>query len=215
LRRSETLQYVFVLSDSGARILDARGSWDPVADSASITVRLQNPFKAKRFAGRLIAVDDVWYGEVRRRCWIRLDRDRLATRFRLTEDTLGLNAPELLGEAQVTGVSPSSSELLEVSFERSRVLAMMGVPDTERVVGRVPGQVTVLNGRVASLTLEGADLVGSFDGTLPPKLAKRASYLAFEMEFFHRRTDAIRKPPRDELSPDVGTPCSDATARPA
>lgn len=215
MRRSEALQYVFVLSDSGARIVDARGSWDPVEDSASITVRLQNPFKAKRFAGRLIAVDDIWYGQVRNRCWIRLDRDGLARRFRITEDTLGLNAAELLGKALVTGVSPSSSDLLEVSFERFRVLAMMGVPETERVAGRVPGQVTVLNGRVASLTLEGDDLVASADGAVPPKLAKRASYLAFEMEFLHRQTGAIRKPPRDKLSPDEGTPCGDASARPA
>jgi hypothetical protein len=215
LRRSEALQYVFVLSDSGARIVDARGSWDPVADSASITVRLQNPFQAKRFAGRLIAVEDVWYGQVPNGCWIRLDRDRIATRFRLTEDTLGLNAGELLGKAQVTGVSPSSTELLEVSFERSRVLAMMGVSNTERIGGRVPGQVTVLNGRIAGLTLEGEDLVGSL-GAVPPKLAKRASYLAFGMEFFHRRGEAIRKPRPSELAPDSGTPCRSAgPSRPA
>ena len=216
LRRSDPLEYSYLLSDSGGALIHSIGSWDPETGSASLDILFSgNPAKPAetRVGGNLILVGDLWYSELRNHCWIRADRDVLAVRYGLTEDTLGVTAADALPEAQVTGVSPSSADVIEVDFELNRVLAMMGLPDIDPKGKRVPGQVTVLRGRVEKWTIEGADLADSLAQGVSSQRAKALSYLELEMELFHGPTDVIRRPSRDELAPDSRTPCQAAAKR--
>lgn len=212
LRRSEPLQYQYILEDSHVPVIRSLGSWDPGAPSASLFVLISKRTDlAERLQGNLIAIGDVWYGEVRNHCWIRLDRADLARRYGLTEHTIGLTAGVALTGAQVTGVSPGSKDVLEVSFELGRVLAMAGVSDVDAGTRRVPGQVTVLDGRVTKWTVEGADLAESLAGVVSPRRGQDLSLLALEMAYTHGPTDGIRRPPSDELEPN----CQARDNRPA
>ena len=212
LRWSEPLGYDFVVSDSGAKLIEALGTWDPGTRSASLKVLIANPRKPeKRVGGRLVVIDGVRYGSLRNGCWMRLGHRMLEERLGLTDDTLGLSAVDALAEVRVTGVAPNSADVLQVEFELGRVMAMMGAPREERVEGRVPGEVTVLDGQVAEWTIDGADLAESFASDVPARLAKRIASLALDMEFFYDEAEEIRRPPYDKLAPNGRTPCPDAT----
>ena len=217
LRRSDPLVYDFVVTDSGGAVISAVGPWNPATGWASLVTFVSNPVKPsdERVGGNLLVIGEAWYLEQRDHCLLRLDRELMAERYGLTEDTLGLTAGDALLEAVVTGVSPGSDEVLEVDFDLDRVLAMLRLPDSGAGGGRVPGQVTVLDGRLEKWTIEGADLAESLAPGISARRAKALSYLALKMEFLREPTKDIRRPSRDRLAPDSTTPCAAADDRQA
>jgi hypothetical protein len=211
LRRSDPLVSNYVLKDTHTAVISSFGSWNPEAGSASLRVFISKPLEPadQSIGGRLLVIGQVWYLQLQNRCWTRADRNFLADRYGLTDDTMGLTAAEALSEAQVTGVSLGSKDILEIGFDVNRVLAMSGLPDID-AEGRVPGLVTVLDGRVTKLTIDGADLAESLAQEVSPKRAEALSYLSLEMSFAQGPTDDIRRPPPDKLAPDSRTPCQAA-----
>lgn len=208
LRRSDPLVSNFVVKDTHTAVISSFGSWDPAAGSASLQILIRTPLKADDpgIGGKLVVIGQVWYLELPNHCWTRVDPNLLADRLGITEDTLGLTAAEALSEAEVTGVSGGSKDILEIDFELGRVLAMSGLTDID-ADGRVPGLVTVLDGRVTNVTIEGADLAESLAHQVSPKRAKALSYFALEMSFARGPTEKIRRPSSDKLAPDPTTPC--------
>ena len=209
LRRSDPLEYNYVLEDTHIAVIQSFGSWDPAAHSASLNVFVSNPVDPADpdIGGRILVIGEEWYLQQLNRCWAPVDRDFAAEQYGLTEETLGLTTADVLRQAQVTGTSPGSEEVLEVDFEASSVLAMSGLTDIDAGGIRVPGEVTVLDGRVTKFTIGGADMAEALAGEVSPKGAKDLSYFALEMSFTHGRTQSIRRPPPDKLAPDATTPC--------
>jgi hypothetical protein len=140
-----------------------------------------------------------WYGQLLNRCWVRANPEYLADRYQITRETLGLR------------VTPKSPDVLDVEFPLDEVLAMAGF--RERYPGwiGVPGQVTVLNGRIHEWTIEGEDLAERYSDRLPRRVVADLSSIRLETEFTHRPTDKIRRPRPDKLATDSGTPCAAVT----
>ena len=212
LPRSGPLSYWYEAADSGVAVVRATGRWDPVSGSASLLVtRPKSLTSDQRLSWQLTLIGTTWYGQLSNRCWVRANPDFLADRYQITRATLGLNALELLAGARVSGVAPNSQDVLEVDFPLNEVVAMTGVRDSYPGRVGVPGQVTVLDGRIHKWTVGGEDLAERYSDRLPRRVVTALSYISLEMEFTHRPTDEIRRPARDKLAAEPDTLCAAVT----
>ncbi len=209
LERGGPRDFVVLLSDSGATVLRAEGSFDPRTHKAEFDLLISQPLRpGERFGGPVIAVGEERYLQRTDSCWERVQADEFNGPLGITDATVGLKSLDVLRRSRLLGESLASPDVLRLRFELADVLHLFGaaVP-LARVPGTVEGEVEILDGEVTEWSISGNALAEALPPQVPRKLRAQAGNLAYGVSYRLGDSESIRRPPDAKVAPSPGTPC--------